>query len=184
MAEEAREIWKKMTERISPSVALVGGAKIETKVPVLKMLGRFYDKILLGGKIALEYEKYSQTNADADGWMRKVELPESYSDENKFDISEDSALSFVESIKDANKILWNGPVGKFEEERYAVGSEIIARAISQNQGASRLIGGGDTIALLEKEGLLDKVGFVSTGGGAMLEYIGEGTLPGLQVVEF
>ncbi len=184
LADECREIWRKMTVMISPSVALVGGAKIETKVPVLKTLGKYYDKIILGGKIALEYEKYANENPEADVWMTKVQLPQGYSDENKFDISEEAALEFVEIIKDAKKILWNGPVGKFEDERYAVGSEIIARSVSQNQEASRLVGGGDTIALLEKNDLLDKVGFVSTGGGAMLEYIGDGTLPGLEVIEF
>lgn len=184
LADECREIWKKMTVMVSPSIALVGGAKIETKVPVLQTLGKYYDKIILGGKIAIEYEKYSVENPDAGSWMTKVQLPQGYSDENKFDISEEAALDFVEMIKGAKKILWNGPVGKFEDERYAVGSEIIARAVSQNLEASRLVGGGDTIALLEKNSLLDKVGFVSTGGGAMLEYIGEGTLPGLEVIEF
>lgn len=184
LADECREIWKKMTIMVSPSVALIGGAKIETKVPVLKTLGKYYDRIMLGGKIALEYEKYASENPEADVWMSKVQLPQGYSDDNKFDISEEAALEFVEIVKDAKKILWNGPVGKFEDEKYAVGSEIVARAVSQNQEASRLVGGGDTIALLEKNDLLDKVGFVSTGGGAMLEYIGDGTLPGLEVIEF
>jgi len=184
LGEEVREIYQLLNQEASPSVALVGGAKIETKIPVLEALEKHYDKILLGGKIALEYLNFVESLPEKRPWMDKIELPSGYLGEEKFDIDEESANHFAEILRQAKKILWNGPVGKFEEPGFAKGSEIIARAISENKEASRLCGGGDTVALLDKMGLRDQVGFVSTGGGAMLDYIAYGTLPGLERLEY
>ncbi|MBM3256361.1 MAG: phosphoglycerate kinase, partial [Candidatus Moranbacteria bacterium] len=80
--------------------------------------------------------------------------------------------------------IWNGPMGKFEEEKYRQGSEIVARAVAENKNAIRLTGGGDTVELLEKLDLQNQVGFVSTGGGALLSYIANGTLPGLEQLKY
>jgi len=191
VAEEARDIYRLMHEAASPSVAIVGGAKIETKIPVLRALARNYDRILLGGKISIEYEELNQkedveTQKDAapEAWMEKIELPAGYLGAEKFDIDEASAQHFAELVKSAQKILWNGPVGKFEEAEFRRGSEIIARAVAENKNALRLIGGGDTAELLEELNLQNEVGFVSTGGGAMLEYIANNTLPGLEVLQY
>lgn len=184
LSEEVWEIHKLVSEKVSPAVAIVGGAKIETKVPLLNTLEKHYDKLLLGGKIALEYEKFLEESPEKEAWMDKVEIPSGYLGEEKFDIDEASAIHFREILKEAKKILWNGPVGKFEEEEFAKGSEIIARAISENEEAFRLVGGGDTIALLDNLGLRGEVGFVSTGGGAMLDYIANDTLPGLEKLKY
>jgi phosphoglycerate kinase len=191
VAEEAKENYRLMHEPASPSVAIVGGAKIETKIPVLRALAKDYDQILLGGKIAIEYEDLNnnddvetQRDSTPEPWMEKIELPTGYLGDEKFDIDEASALKFAEIIKPAKKILWNGPVGKFEEMEFRKGSEIIARAVAENKEAFRLIGGGDTAELLEELGLQNDVGFVSTGGGAMLEYIANDTLPGLEVLQY
>jgi len=192
LAEEVRKIYQLMNERLSPSVAIVGGAKIETKVPVLRALSENYDKIILGGKIAIEYaELYSDKGAEInsetvprEAWTKKIELPTGYLSEEKFDIDENSALNFAKIIQEAKKIIWNGPVGKFEEPEFRKGSTIIAEAIAKNKSALRLIGGGDTVELVEKLKLEDQVGFVSTGGGAMLEYIANKTLPGLEELRY
>lgn len=183
LAQEVSEIYQLMNEVRDPSVAIVGGAKIETKVPVLRTLSSYYNKILLGGKISQEYEEFKKT-AQPEDWMNKIELPTGYLGEEKFDIDEQSASRFAGVIKEANKIIWNGPVGKFEEPGYAKGSEIIAKAVAENKNALRLIGGGDTVEVLEQLGLQNESGFVSTGGGAMLEYIAESTLPGLEVLQY
>lgn len=184
MAGEVREIYKLITSSGSPSIALVGGAKIETKVPVLRALSKYYDKLILGGKIGIEYEEYVKTLGNDENWIKKVELPLGYINEEKLDISPESALKFSDVLNKAKKILWNGPVGKFEEPQYRTGSEAIAKAISENTEAFRLVGGGDTIALLDEIGLRERVGFVSTGGGAMLEYIADDTLTGIEKLEF
>jgi len=186
LAEEAREIYRLINEPKTPSVAIVGGAKIETKIPVLQALSKNYDKIILGGKVAIEYEKtrHAAFSRQEEEWIKKVELPGGYSGEKKFDIDEASALRFARLVESAKKILWNGPVGKFEELEFRKGSEIIARSVAKNKEALRLIGGGDTVELLEELNLQNEVGFVSTGGGAMLEYIADGTLPGVEALEF
>jgi len=184
LAEEAREIYRLMNETRTPSVAIVGGAKIETKIPVLRALSKNYDKIILGGKVSIEYVGTQNFASLHEEWMDKIELPTGYSDEQKFDIDETSALHFAEIIKLAKKILWNGPVGKFEEPEFKKGSEIIAQAVAGNKKAFRLIGGGDTVELLEELDLQNEVGFVSTGGGAMLDYIANGTLPGLETLKY
>lgn len=210
LAEEASEIFRLMNEPQSPSVAIVGGAKIETKVPVLRSLAKNYDKIILGGKVSQEFEdlKNNQNEnksnpatqntekinvvtgepipieVNDDTWMNKIELPTGYLGEEKFDIDEASANHFAETIKNAKKILWNGPMGKFEEPNYRKGSEIIALAVAENKNALRLVGGGDTVEVLEELNLQKNAGFVSTGGGAMLEYIADGTLPGLETLKY
>jgi len=198
LAEETKEIYRLMNEPQNPSVAIVGGAKIETKIPLLQALSKNYDKIILGGKIAAEYEIKEdeilkpaspaggqvQDDKNNGDWMKKIELPTGYLGEEKFDIDEPSALRFAEIISQAKKILWNGPMGKFEEPEYRKGSAIVAKAIAENKNALRLIGGGDTVEVLEELNLQNEVGFVSTGGGAMLEYIANDTLPGLEVLEY
>lgn len=199
LAEESRQIYQLMNIEASPSVAIVGGAKIETKIPVLKALSNNYDRLILGGKVAIEYAEIKNGNVEEEkeeilkqvqddngdkSWMSKLELPSGYTSEEKFDIDEASAMRFAEIIKQAKKILWNGPVGKFEEPENRKGSEIVAHAVADNKEASRLLGGGDTAELLEELGLQNEVGFVSTGGGAMLDYIAQDTLPGLEVLNF
>ena len=190
LAEEVRKIYQLMNQSASPSVAIVGGAKIETKIPVLEALEKNYDQILLGGKIALEYEDYQKKNkagvaqGENSKWEKKILLPKGYIGNKGQDIDEESANQFAQIAQKAKKILWNGPVGKFEEAEFRKGSEIIARAVAENKNALRLIGGGDTVELLEELGLQNNMGFVSTGGGAMLEYIANGTLPGLEVLDF
>lgn len=188
LAEEAREIFQLMTRKASPSVAVVGGAKIETKIPVLRALAKHYDKIVLGGKVAIEYEELKdgilKRVRDDKQWNRKIILPANYLGEDKFDIDEKSAREFAKIIKRAKKILWNGPMGKFEDKKYRKGSAIIARAVAQNKKALRLSGGGDTVELLEELRLQKQAGFVSTGGGAMLDYIAYGTLPGLKLIKY
>jgi len=184
LAEEVREIYRLMNAAQNPSIAIVGGAKIETKVPVLRALAKNYDKLCLGGKIATEYVETHHDTSLHEEWMNKIQLPSGYLGEEKFDIDEPSALRFAAFAQEAKKIIWNGPVGKFEEPEFRRGSEIIARAIAENKNAFRLIGGGDTVELLEELDLQNQVGFVSTGGGAMLEYIANETLPGLEMLEY
>lgn len=182
LADEAREIFQLMTKKASPSVAIVGGAKIETKIPVLRALAKYYDQIILGGKVASEYEEIKDGKNQA--WMKKIKLPSGYLDPQKFDIDEKSAREFAKIIKKAKKILWNGPMGKFENKKFRQGSKIVALAVVTNNKARRLSGGGDTVELLEELRLQKKAGFVSTGGGAMLDYIAYGTLPGLAILKY
>jgi len=101
------------------------------------------------------------------------------------DIGEKSIEAFSKVIKESKTILWNGPVGVFEFENFANGTKSIARAVADatSLGAFSMIGGGDSVAAITQAGLEDEVSFVSTGGGAMLEFLEGKKLPGIKAIE-
>ncbi len=102
------------------------------------------------------------------------------------DIGSEGKKLFREEILDCKTILWNGPVGVFEIEKFSTGSKAVAEAIAeatQTKGAYSLIGGGDSVACINKFGLADKVSYVSTGGGALLEFIEGKVLPGVAAIK-
>lgn len=101
------------------------------------------------------------------------------------DIAEEGKKLFRKKILDCKTILWNGPVGVFEIDKFATGSRAVAEAIAEateKNGAYSLIGGGDSVACINKFGLADKVSYVSTGGGALLEYMEGKELPGVAAI--
>jgi phosphoglycerate kinase len=103
-------------------------------------------------------------------------------DEMIFDIGPQAAEEMAEILRNAGTILWNGPVGVFEFDQFSGGTEVIARAIADSEAFS-LAGGGDTLAAIDKFGIADKVSYISTGGGAFLEYVEGKTLPAVAVLE-
>ncbi|MBT8231606.1 MAG: phosphoglycerate kinase [Saprospiraceae bacterium] len=122
-------------------------------------------------------------SADAD-----FKITDSYHIDNDWmglDIGPKAIEKFSNIILDAQSILWNGPVGVFEFENFSKGTFAIAEAVAKatKKGAFSLIGGGDSVAAINKSGLGDQVSFISTGGGAMLEYLEGKSLPGLKAIE-
>jgi phosphoglycerate kinase len=115
---------------------------------------------------------YCASDAIPDGWMG-------------LDIGERSRIKFQEVIAGSKTILWNGPMGVFEMDNYAEGTRFIAEKVAEatGKGAYSLIGGGDSVAAINKYGLADRVSYVSTGGGAMLEFIEGKLLPGVKAIE-
>ena len=103
-------------------------------------------------------------------------------DDMIFDIGPDSAAAIADILKEAGTILWNGPVGVFEFDQFAGGTEALSRAIAESEAFS-LAGGGDTLAAIDKFGIADKVSYISTGGGAFLEYVEGKTLPAVAMLE-
>ena len=103
-------------------------------------------------------------------------------DEMIFDIGPETAAEIADILMAAGTILWNGPVGVFEFDQFAGGTEVVAQAIA-NSSAFSLAGGGDTLAAIDKFGIADKVSYISTGGGAFLEYVEGKTLPAVAVLE-
>ena len=174
LTEEVERLEAAMKKPAHPVVAILGGAKVETKVPAITNMAKFADSILLGGKLVAE--------------AKSVSLPENVAlgelTDDGFDITEDSARHFAELIAEAKTIIWNGPMGKFEEAPYDTGTRIVAEAVTANVQASRIIGGGDTIAALNDFGLLNQAGYISTGGGAMLDFLAGEPLPGLVVLGY
>lgn len=175
LQKEISEMEKIKNEPIHPAVAIIGGAKIETKLPVINFFEKSYDTILVGGKIA--NEAIDQTTQ----FSEKVILPMDYVDD-RMDIGPNTIAKFKEVIKSAKTVIWNGPMGKFEEDKYAQGSNEILASILDS-GAYTVVGGGETLEILEKNNAMDKMGFVSTGGGAMLDYLGGHPMPGIEILK-
>ncbi len=103
-------------------------------------------------------------------------------DDMIFDIGPDTAAVLAEILRNAGTIIWNGPVGVFEFDQFGAGTQAIAEAIAANSGFS-IAGGGDTLAAVDKYGIADKVSYISTGGGAFLEYVEGKVLPAVAVLE-
>ena len=103
-------------------------------------------------------------------------------DESIFDIGDKSAVQLAEIIKNAKTVLWNGPVGVFEFPNFRKGTEIISHAIA-NSDAFSIAGGGDTLAAIDLFGIADKISYISTGGGAFLEFVEGKVLPAVEILE-
>ena len=156
-----------------PFVAIVGGAKIETKVPVIANFAKIADQVLVGGELPLEIAK-SGMEFPPNVSIGKLTI-------DGKELSRESVNQFIEKIKGAKTIIWNGPTGVFEE-----GFESCTLAIAQailESGAYSIVGGGETTQFLGSKNLLSRFSFVSAGGGAMLEFLAGKDLPGIKALE-
>lgn len=170
LEEEVTNLKRVIESPLKPLVGVFGGVKIETKLPVIKKFLEIADYVLVGGKIASEVN------------FRAENLIVAKAQENGFDIQEESIKSFKEIISKAKTIVWNGPLGYFEKEQYERGTKEIAKAISENKDAFKVAGGGETLYAIFKYNLENNFNFLSTGGGAMLEFLAKGNLPGIEVL--
>jgi phosphoglycerate kinase len=203
-----------------PFVAVTGGAKINDKLAIMKVLAAKADVVIVGGGMAFTFAAAEDRRigsslrdlnyidecrelldggnvlipVDArglptgapfgpDGGLDKVvdfgeDIPDDFVG---LDIGPASIEIFEAAIGTARTILWNGPMGVFEDPRFGAGTEAIARAIARTPATS-VVGGGDSVAALASYGLTDEVSFVSTGGGASLELVEFGDLPGLRAL--
>ncbi len=168
---KVKEIDK--TER--PAVAIIGGAKINTKLPLIKQFEKKYDVVLVGGRIAIEAQEQQMIFSDS------VILPVDYA-KDKLDIGPETIKLFVEKVKGAKLITWNGPMGKFEQKPFDAGTRTLVDVIANDTDAFSLIGGGESVQALNESGRWDDISFVSTGGGAMLSFLSGEKMPGLEAL--
>jgi len=183
----------------SGKTLILGGAKIETKFPVIKNFLDKAENILVGGAVANVFLKAKNIDIKKsltdDNFLPEAKklleesdnviIPEDYiiSDDMILDIGPETTSKFIKAINTSKMVIWNGPLGKVEEEKFSIGSKKISEAIISS-GAFSIAGGGDTIAFLEKLSLVDKFNYVSTGGGAMLEFLAGNKLPGLVALRY
>ncbi|OGG56686.1 phosphoglycerate kinase [Candidatus Kaiserbacteria bacterium RIFCSPHIGHO2_02_FULL_55_20] len=190
-----------------PSLAILGGAKFETKAPLIKLLLEKYDHVFITGALANDVFKarglpvgrsliskelpgedilsnphflapLDVTTETPDGQAHVKKPQDVQPDDKVVDIGPDTVAMLAPHIAAAKFILWAGPTGMYESG-YIHYTQAVAELISKNEG-KKVIGGGDTIAAIEATGVSQKdLGFLSTGGGAMLEYLLKGTLPGI-----
>jgi len=159
-----------------PMTAIVGGKKVETKSKFIDRISEVADFVIVSGLIKKEViEKGINFK-----YPEKIIGPED--NLAALDIDQKTIETFKQKILQSKTVLWNGPFGKFEDDEYAVGTLAIANAIIES-GAFSVIGGGETVEFLKKQGIIQKFSHVSTGGGAMLNYLAGDILPGLTVLE-
>lgn len=195
---------------LHPFVFILGGAKFETKLPLVKKFLEIADKIFIGGALANSFYKeqgfeigHSLTDEGTLNLKellknKKIIIPHDVvvgSREDKHvkniedvkgeDIIKDVGPEFVsemdKDILSSKFILWNGPVGLIEDG-FGDATKEIAKMIAASKATS-IVGGGDTVAAVKNLNIQDKFSFVSTGGGAMLDFLANGTLPGIDIVE-
>lgn len=180
LKKEVENLTSAINKPEKPVVLVVGGSKVEDKKPLISNFIKLADHIVVGGKIAAEgYEAESE----------KVYVAEDFDEDsegNKLDIGPVSAVKIAEIIKDAKTIVWNGLLGKAEDPAYATTSTIVAKLLGEKNDAKTIICGGDTTGFVENLMNEDKnlnYSFISTGGGASLEFLSGKKLPGLEVIE-
>jgi phosphoglycerate kinase len=220
---EIVSVDKVLNSTEKPKTAIVGGAKVSSKITIIENLIQKMDNIIIGGGMAYTFikalggkvgsslveddylpmalsilEKAKAKNvqiilptdtliADTfsnDAAIKEVKINEIPDGWMGLDTGAESAVLFQNVIRASKLILWNGPMGVFEFENFQQGTKQIAHDIvkATEQGAFSLVGGGDSVAAINKFGLADQVSYVSTGGGAMLEYLEGIELPGIKAI--
>jgi len=181
LQKEVEELSKVLENPKRPLCVIIGGAKIETKLPLVEKMHHFADYVLVGGEIAENDKVLLRVQHEKLQGQKSALLVADLTTDNK-DITVKSAENFVQIIQNCSTVVWNGPMGQVENEDYQMGTEILAKGLASSN-THKIVGGGDTIAYLKKVNLLEKFDFVSTGGGAMLEFLAGIKLPGLEVLE-
>ena len=135
-----------------------------------------------GGAVPLPQDVVCAKAFAADSVAETKAVAEVAADDMILDIGPQSAASLAALLREAGTIVWNGPVGVFEFDRFAKGTRVMAEAIAESRAFS-IAGGGDTLAAIAKFGIADKISYISTGGGAFLEFLEGKQLPGVAVLE-
>ena len=221
LAAELDALGRTLKEPARPLVAIVGGAKVSTKLSILSALADKVDQLIVGGGIAntfmaaeglaigkslAETDQIDEAKAVMSQMAKRdaaIPVPvdvicakhfatdaaattkaatEVADDDLILDIGPQTAQQLADILRNAGTIVWNGPVGVFEFPAFASGTRTLANAIADSKAFS-IAGGGDTLAAIAKFGIADKVGYISTGGGAFLEFLEGKKLPAVAVLE-
>ena len=216
LASELDALERSLKNPERPMLAIVGGAKVSSKLEVLKNLSTEVDQLIVGGGIANTFLAAAGVNVGKSLFERdlidtakelmgttSIPMPTDVVVAKEFavnavavtklvtDIEDDdiildigpvTARHFAEIIGNMKTIIWNGPVGVFEFEQFSKGTQAVAKAIADSAGFS-IAGGGETIAAIDKYAITDKVSYISTGGGAFLEYVQGAVLPAVEILE-
>jgi phosphoglycerate kinase len=195
LERELLELGKLLGEVERPFVLVVGGAKVEDKLGVLQNLGGQADSVLVGGKMAEELREHNPLPFDVELPVDVVAAAEFEPDAEArvtpfdgvpagwlgLDIGPETRGRFADELARARTIFWNGPMGVFEWERFAEGTNAVAKAVAAAPAFS-VVGGGDSVRAVNELGLAEDISWVSTGGGAALELLEGKELPGVVAI--
>lgn len=207
LEKEVMELSKALSPE-KPLLFILGGAKFGTKIPLLEKFLPLSDSIFIGGALAndlLKAKGFEVGQSKVDGGVdlssfaqnEKIITPidvvaeegnnkttkkvgEVKKEESIFDAGPETVEALAEKMKGMKTVLWNGPLGVYENG-FTEGTESLAQKIATSEAHS-IVGGGDTVAAIEKLNLFEKFGFVSTGGGAMLDFLAKGNLVGIEAL--
>jgi phosphoglycerate kinase len=193
-AREVQELSKAFYPK-HPFLFILGGAKFDTKLPLLQKFAGIADDIFVGGALANNFFREMGRDvgeslvSEGDFGLKelleggKIMLPEDVIDIGGkiLDAGPITIEKLKEKISNAKLILWNGPLGNYENG-YKVATLALAKVIAES-GKESIVGGGDTLGAIDELGVLDNFSFVSTGGGAMLDFLSAGTLPGIEALK-
>ena len=218
MSKEIESLNQGLSDPEKPLVAIIGGAKVSSKLGVIESLAKICDHIIVGGGIANTFllasgENIGQSLVESDMVdpanqilnLEGVNVPlpvdvitaKEFSsdaeaniktignvadDDMILDIGPETARLYKNIIDQCRTIIWNGPLGVFEFEQFSEGTRFLSAAIESNPGF-KIVGGGDTVAVVEKYQITDSISYISTGGGAFLEFVKNGTLPILDLLK-
>ena len=218
LSREIEYLTKALSEPEKPLVAIIGGAKISSKLGVIESLSKTCDHIIVGGAIAntfllaegketgksliepemvgpatrilnldgvnvpipIDVTVAKEFSNEAIAETKSVEEIEK--DDVILDIGPETAIIYKDIINKAKTIIWNGPLGVFEFDQFSNGTRSLAKAVEKNSGF-KIVGGGDTVAVVEKYNIADSISYISTGGGAFLEFLKNRTLPSVEVLK-
>ncbi|MBC7900004.1 MAG: phosphoglycerate kinase [Saprospiraceae bacterium] len=225
MEKELNFLGKALHEPERPFIAILGGAKVSDKIPVIEsLIERKVDKLLIGGAMAYTFFKaqgftIGKSLVEDDMMPKALEIVEmadaagvelllptdhrvvdSYDPLNSakvipiaftnaglvgLDIGPETIEIFKQALEGAKTIVWNGPIGMFEEKPFDEGTVAIAQAVAEatEKGATSIVGGGDSVSAVNQAGLDDKISHISTGGGATLEFLAGDELPGVAALD-
>jgi phosphoglycerate kinase len=225
MQKELEYLGRVITNPEHPFVAILGGAKVSDKIPVINaLIDRKVDKILIGGAMAYTFFKAEgftvgkslvendmmqtaqeiKQRAEAEGLelllptdhqvvdsyepikgdkivAKTIPIEFTNAGHAGMDIGVETVSHFANALRDARTIIWNGPMGVFEEPPFNEGTIGIAHAVAEaaDRGATVIVGGGDSVAAVTQAGVADRITHISTGGGATLEFLAGEELPGV-----
>lgn len=225
MEKELEFLGKALQSPERPFVAILGGAKVSDKIPVIQsLIDRKVDKLLIGGAMAYTFFKalgYTVGKSLVEDNMMETALKVQKSAEEAgvelilptdhqvvdsfdplnsrksipiaftntglvgLDIGPETSAIFAHALEGAKTIIWNGPMGMFEEKPFDEGTLAIANAVAEatDKGAISIVGGGDSVAAINQAGLADRISHISTGGGATLEFLAGDALPGVESLD-
>ena len=216
--KEVEALTQALSNPEKPLVAVIGGAKVSSKLGVIESLAKICDHIIVGGGIAntfllasgenigqslvesdmvdpanqilnlegvnvpLPVDVITATEFSSDAEAKIKTMDDIADDDMILDIGPETAMLYKSIIDQCRTIIWNGPLGVFEFEQFSEGTRFLSAAIESNPGF-KIVGGGDTVAVVEKYQITDSISYISTGGGAFLEFVKNGTLPILDLLK-